>query len=197
MGKNRTYYLLGAKNVFIISMIVLVMTILGVYLFGLGSHHTLFHNSLVSTTILSVAFFLFITIGLYQGTKLKDNMGKVVDSFKPVDTGGFTDIPTMDVSSVEVGDGIEGVIMSILLWILFGLMLVIALWIFSNVIAIIFLSFMAMLYWIFFRALRLVFKNSDKSKGNLMESLKWGLSYTVLYNFWIYGIFLLTGYLKK
>jgi hypothetical protein len=65
------------------------------------------------------------------------------------------------------------------------------------VLVIVVLTFIAMLYWIFFRALRLVFKNSNKSKGDLIESVKWGLTYTTLYNFWIYGIFMLTIYLKR
>jgi hypothetical protein len=53
-----------------------------------------------------------------------------------------------------------------------------------------------MLYWIFFRALRLVFKNSNRAKGSLLESIKWGVVYTTLYNFWIYGIFYITSFLQ-
>src|SRR5690606_38615262 len=88
------------------------------------------------------------------------------------------------------------VILSILLWILMAIVFAIVLWIFSNVLVIVIMTFVAMLYWVFFRALRLVFKNSNKSKGDLMESIKWGLTYTILYNFWIYGIFILTTYFK-
>jgi hypothetical protein len=197
MAKQKTYHLVEAKSVFIITLIVIVLTVLGVYLFGLGSHHTFFYNSIVSTTILSVAFLSFITVGLFRGIKLKDNLGKVVDRFKSVDIPTGVDVPTPDFEPVDVGDGIGGVIVSILLWILLAFALAVVLWIFSNVIAVVFLAFIAMLYWIFFRALRLVFRNSNKSKGNLVESMKWGLTYTILYNFWIYGIFLLTNYLKR
>jgi hypothetical protein len=196
MRKPKTYRLLETKDVFTISLIVTTLTILGVYFWGLGRHNTFFENSIISTTILSIAFFLFITIGLYKGVKLKDNLGQIIDKFKTVDTSGISSNLTSS-GPVEVGDGIIGIILSILLWILMAIVFSIALWIFSNVLVIVVLTFIAMLYWVFFRALRLVFKNSNKSKGDLMESMKWGLTYTTLYNFWIYGIFVLTIYLKK
>jgi hypothetical protein len=195
MKKPKTYHLIESKSVFKITLIVIFLTILGVYFWGLGVHHTFFENSIISTTILSLAFFLFITIGLYNGVKLKDNLGQVIDQYKIVDT---SDISADFVSSGPMvdGDGIGGIILSILLWIVMAIVLAVGLWIFSNVLAIVILAFIAMLYWVFFRALRLVFKNSNRSKGNFLESVKWGFTYTVLYNFWIYGIFFLTGYLK-
>jgi len=172
------------------------LTILAVYLWGLGQHHTFFENSIISTTIISIAFFLFITNGLYNGVKLKDNIGKITDKFKGID---IVDVPghLPDVEPpTDVGEGIAGIIVGILLWIVAAIVLAVSLWVFSNVLVIVVMTFVAMLYWIFFRALRLVFKNSNKSKGDLMESMRWGLSYTLLYNFWIYGIFILTTYLK-
>jgi hypothetical protein len=196
MRKPKTYRLVKTKDVFTISVIVTALTILCVYFWGLGRHNTFFENSLISTTILSIAFFLFITIGLFNGIKLKDNLGQIIDRFKTVDTSTISSNLTSS-ELIEVGDGIGGVILSILLWILMAIVFSIALWIFSNVLVIVVLTFIAMLYWIFFRALRLVFKNSNKSKGDLIESVKWGLTYTTLYNFWIYGIFMLTIYLKR
>jgi hypothetical protein len=196
MRRSKTYRLIGTRDVFTVSLIVTALTILGVYFWGLGRHHTFFENSILSTTILSIAFFSFITIGLYNGIKLKDELGQIIDKFKAIDT---SDISSSLASSgpVDVGDGIGGIILSILLWILMAIVFSIALWTFSNVLVIIVLTFVAMLYWIFFRALRLVFKNSNKSKGDLMESIKWGLAYTTLYNFWIYAIFFLTMYFNK
>jgi hypothetical protein len=196
MRKPKTYRLVKTKDVFTISVIVTTLTILCVYFWGLGRHNAFFENSLISTTILSIAFFLFITIGLFNGIKLKDNLGQIIDRFKTVDTSSISSNLTSS-EPIEIGDGIGGFILSILLWILMAIVFSIALWIFSNVLIIVVLTFIAMLYWIFFRALRLVFKNSNKSKGDLIESIKWGLTYTTLYNFWIYGIFMLTIYLKR
>lgn len=196
MKKHRTYRMIETKSVFTISLIVIGLTILAVYFWGLGRHNTFFENSIISTTILSLAFFSFITIGLFYGVKLKDNLGKIIDDFKTVDTPSTTEIISSGPMDMHVSDGIGGIILSILLWIVMAVVLSIALWIFSNVLVIAVLTFIAMLYWIFFRALRLVFKNSNKSKGDLLQSMKWGLAYTVLYNFWIYGIFILTDYLN-
>lgn len=193
MKKPKTYKLVETKDLVKISLIVTTLTIFRVYFWGLGRHHTFFENSIISTTILSIAFFSFITIGLFNGVKLKDNLGKITDKYNMVDTSNVTP----DLGFPEVGDGIEGIILSILLWILLIVVFAVALWIFSNVIVVVVLTFAAMLYWVFFRALRLVFKNSNKSKGNLMESIKWGVTYTLLYNFWIYGIFMATNYLKR
>lgn len=193
MKRKRTYKLVETKDLFTISLIVIVLTILAVYLWGLGSHHTFFENSFISTTIISVAFFLFITTGLYNGIKLKDNVGKITDKLKSVD---LVDFPSELPSIEPIGDGIEGILLSILLWIVVAVLLAVSLWIFGNILVLVVMTFVAMLYWIFFRALRLVFKNSNKSKGDLMQSVRWGLIYTLLYNFWIYGIFIVAAYLK-
>ncbi|MFZ6010606.1 MAG: hypothetical protein ACOYXT_09680 [Bacteroidota bacterium] len=176
------------------------LTVIGVYFFGLGDHHTFFQNSVISTTILSIAFFLFITTGLYRGIRLKHeakrvakgNNAQVPDGFDLLHHVNIGDSPDLD-----LGDGIVGIIVGIFVWILFAVLLSILLWIFSNLVAAMIVLFSGMLYWIFFRALRLVFKNSNKTKGNLIESIKYGLVYTLLYNSWIYGIFILTAYLKK
>jgi hypothetical protein len=197
--KVKTYTLIESRDVFTISLIVAALTILSVFFWGLGRHNTFFENSVISTTILSIAFFVFITAGLYRGIKLKDNLGKITDKFKPVDTSGVSS--DIRLEPVVVGEGIAGIlvsiVLSILLWILMAILVAVILWVFANGLIISVMAFIAMLYWIFFRALRLVFKNSNKSKGNLMESMKWGVTYTILYNFWIYGIFLLVVYLKQ
>jgi hypothetical protein len=194
--KVKTHRLIESKSVFRISLLVIALTIVGVYFWGVGKHNTFFENSIISTSILSIAFFLFITIGLFKGMKLKDNLGQIIDSYKVVDTSNISG-NLMSSGSVVEGDGIGGVVLSILLWIMMAIVLAVALWIFSNVLAVVVLIFAAMLYWVFFRALRLVFKNSNKSKGNLIESIKYGLAYTFLYNFWIFGIFILTEYFKR
>jgi hypothetical protein len=198
--KRKTYTLIESKSIFKISLLVITLTILGVFFWGLGQHHTFFENSIISTTVLSVAFFLFITIGLYRGVKLKDNMGEINRGSLP--SSDVADTIELSPNVVEgfdldMGEGCAGVIVSIILWIVLAVLSALVLWIFSNVIIIMVMTFMAMLYWVFFRALRLVFKNSNKSKGSLIESIRYGLTYTLLYNFWIYGIFMLVEYFKN
>lgn len=188
---------LETKYVFFSTLAIIVVVILSVWLSGKASHRSLFQNSIVSTSVLAGAFFLFITLGLYFGLKLKDNVGNILNKERiqryvdktPKFNGFEFDPPA-------VGDGIGGVILSILLWIVISILLIflscfLGLFFWSAV-----LLLGAILYWIFFRALRLVFKNSGKCKGDLLKSFGFGLFYSFLYIFWMYGIIFLIKYLN-
>ncbi len=177
-----------------------MLTITGVFFWGLGQHSTFFENSILSTTFLSIAFFLFITISLYRGVKLKEDVGRIARGNAPLDVA--LDLTTQPQHShsgpdLDIGDGLAGILLGLLLWIVWGIVVAVALWLFANVFLVIIAAFAAMLYWIFFRAMRLVFKNSPKTKGRIWASVKYGVLYTLLYNFWIYGIFILAEYLKE
>lgn len=194
--RTRTYRLVNAKTVFGITLLVIALTIPGVYRWGLGKHHTFFYNSRAATTILSAAFFLFIMVGLYQGIKLKDNLGKVTDKVRLPDSPDLSSAGDA-ASLLEDADDVPGIIFGALLWIVWGVVFAGVLWIFGNVVLLVVAAFVGMLYWIFFRALRLVFRNAKRCKGKLWESVRVGFAYTCLYNVWIYGIFVLAEYLKK
>ncbi|MFD2562254.1 hypothetical protein [Aquimarina rubra] len=183
------------KGIFFITLLVIAITILSVWQFGLGKERTIIENSILSTTILSVVFFLFMTIGLYHGVKLKDNLGKMTDRLD-FEKEGISDVFDTSPEIPDLGDGFEEIILGILLWVLITIIIGILLWLFGGILWTMVLIFLAMLYWIFFRALRLVFKKSPVCKGKLAKSMLFGVSYTVLYNFWIYGIILIADFLK-
>jgi glycerol-3-phosphate acyltransferase PlsY len=135
---------------------------------------------------------------LYRGIKLKVNVGKITsDTVVGSEVLDVVPDPTAHHHNFDLGDGIAEIVGAILLWILSAILVALAIWIFRNVVLVVIAAFSAMLYWIFFRAIRLVFKNSNKSKGKVWESIKYGLTYTFLYNFWIYAIFLLAEYFKS
>lgn len=141
-----------------------------------------------------MAFCLFITLGLFNGVKLKDDLGQITDKIvidKFPDLSSGLEIPS---DAPDVGDGLAGILIGILFWILFSIVLIVFIWIFSGLLWAAVLAFAAMLYWIFFRALRLVFKNANKCKNRLAKSFAYGLFYTTLYNFWIYGLIVLMHY---
>lgn len=188
--------LITSKSVFTVTMVVILLTILSMWLFGLGQHRTIFENSILSTTLLSAGFFLFLTIGLYHGVKLRDNIGKLTDK---VSLSAMPDFPQFGdgMDSLDGGDGIGGIILGIFLWIIVSILIAIFLWFFGAVLWAGIVVFVAMLYWIFFRALRLVFKNANRCRGNLTMSAVYGIAYTLLYNFWIYGIILTAHYVIK
>ncbi|MFH6943000.1 hypothetical protein [Flavobacterium sp. FlaQc-50] len=186
------YKIINAKNVFIITLIIIPLTIISVWIIGLQNQRSIFENSLLSTTILSLAFFLFISIGLYNGKKMKDNLGELeqdnifFQKNTALDSNG--DIP-------DIGEGIMGIIVSIILWFLISIIASYLLWVFETIFWITILNFIGILYWIFFSALKLVFKKSVICKGSYSKSIFYGLSFTFLYNFWIYTILFMTMYL--
>ncbi|PTT39576.1 hypothetical protein DBR28_07150 [Chryseobacterium sp. HMWF028] len=188
-------FFLETKYVFFSTLAIITVVILSVWLSGKADHRSLFQNSILSTSVLAGAFFLFISIGLYSGLKLKDNVGNILNKERiqryadktPKFNGFEVDIP-------DAGDGIGGAILSILAWIVISILLIFLSYFFGLFFwSAVFLLF-ATLYWVFFRALRLVFKNSGKCKGDLLKSLVFGLFYSFVYISWMYGIIFLIKY---
>lgn len=178
--------LINSHTVFISTLVVIPTLILIVYLTGLQQHRSLYLNSLVSATIISFVLMVFITTGLYNGWKLKDTIGKLhqkhnLDNLP--DVGGFDGFEIPDLS-----EGIAGIIIAILLWIVVAILAAVLLYFVTNVVWLSILGVGSVLYWIVFRAFRLVFKKGPVCKGNLMKSLATALLYTFLYNCWIYVI---------
>lgn len=191
------YKILNSKNIFLITLIVITLTIIIVWLFGLEDHRSFIENSLFSTTILSIAFFLFISIGLYKGVKIKDNLGQITDRFDPAKIDFIKDsiVESSIDDTPDISEGIFGIIISLILWFIMAVVISYLCWAFGAILWFSILTFIAMLYWIFFRALRLIFKKSAKCRGNYSNSILYGLNFTILYNFWIYAIIFMRIYL--
>ena len=190
--------LVNSKTVFISTLIVLPTLSLLIYLTGIRNHRTLYLNSLISTTILSMVFFSFITIGLYNGWKLRDSYGNFLEKFKmwrkPFSSA-------LDVSGFDFGlidtDSFIGIIGALLLWIILALLGSIIFWTIGAMVWATILLAGGMLYWIIFRAYRMIFLNSAKCKGDFLRSAATALLFTFLYNCWIYSIIFGTHYLKR
>jgi hypothetical protein len=192
--------LINSKTVFISTLIVAPTLTLIVYFTGLKAHRTLYLNSLFSTTILSIVFLAFITTGLYNGWKLKESLGNLLDKFhlwkKP--STSTMDISGLDINLGDVeGEGIAGCIGALFIWIAIGLFGSIIMWWLGAVLWVTILIIAGILYWIIFRAFRLIFRNSAKCRGDLVKSFGTALLFTVLYNCWIYAIILGTHYLMR
>jgi hypothetical protein len=179
------------------TLAIIILVILSVWLSGTNSHRSLFQNSILSTSILAVTFFLFISSGLYFGLKLKENVGHILHRERIKKYSDNISLPNVSgFDPPAVGDGIGGVILSIILWFLISIVFAFLLYFLGFFFWAAILFFAAMLYWIFFRALRLVFKNSKSCKDNLLRSLGFGFFYSFLYISWIYGIIFLVNYLN-
>ena len=176
---------------------IVILVVLSVWISGVGSHRSLFQNSILSTSILAVAFFLFISLGLYFGLKLKENVGNILNKKRvKMAADKMPLLDGFDFDPPAVGDGIGEIILSIILWLVITVFFTFLLYILGIFFWVVVLVFTAMLYWIFFRALRLVFKNSRHCKGNLLKSFAFGFFYSFLYIFWIYGIIFLAHYIQ-
>ena len=195
MRQLKRINLVNSSTVFISTIIVVLTITLIIFFTGLESHRSLYLNSLITTTVLSVIFICFITIGLYKGWKLKDDLGnfkKYLSKFpEPSDTA-------MDTSGFEpFGDDIGGCLLSFVLWIVIALFGSLIIWLIGAFFWGAILVLAGLLYWILFRAIRLIFRNSATCKGNIMKSLQIAFIYTLIYVSWIYGVIFLGHYLSN
>ena len=194
---NRKKIFLETKFLSYVTFATIMSVILCVYFSGVHSHRSLFLNSILSTSILAGIFFIFISSGLYFGVKLKENIGEIVNKQKLKDVAKKT--PLFDTSGTDIptaGDGIGGIILGVILWLFFTFVAVFLLYFLGVFFWSSALVFSGMLYWIFFRALRLVFKNVRFCKGNLFRSTTYGFLYSFLYISWIYGVIFLLHFLQ-
>jgi hypothetical protein len=188
--KAKETYLKG-KSIFIVSLIVIGVTILTVYLSGINYNRTVTSNLYLSLGIIGTCLFLFMSYGLYQGIGLIDDFHKYKD-FKSgdiiSDSGEFPDLPDLD-----VGDGLGEILLAIILWIGMTILIFILLIMLEAVFWFSLFVILTMLYWVFFRALKLVFNKSNETKGEIGLSMLYSLGYTILFTGWIFGI----GYLSE
>lgn len=165
--KAKETYLKG-KSIFIISLIVIGVTILTVYISGINFNRTITSNFYLSLGIIGLCLFIFMSYGLYQGVGLVDNFPKYRD-FKSGDiissSGELPDLPNID-----IGEGIGGIIISIMVWIAMTILVVVLLIMLEAVFWFSLFVILTMLYWVFFRALKLVFNKSDETKGEILQS---------------------------
>ncbi len=193
MNPKQTY--LKGKSIFIVSLCVIGVTILVVYLTGIKDHRSFISNLYLSLGIIATALFLFMTYGLYKGVGVVDNFPKF-RNFKSGDyissSGNIPELPDLD-----LGEGIGGIILSIVLWIVMGILFIILLIVLEAAIWFTIFIILSMLYWLFFRALKLVFSKSNNTKGDIGISTMYDLFYTTLYIGWIFGIVYLAEVLSQ
>ena len=191
--KAKTTYLKG-KSIFIVSIIVIAITVLTVYITGINYNRSITSNLYLSLSIIGAALFLFITYGLYKGIGLIDNF-PAFKNFKLKESitssSSFTDFP-----DIAIAEGILGILISIVLWIAMSIAFTLLLIFIEAFFWFSIFILLGMLYWVFFRALKLVFSKVKQTKGNLLLSVKNALSYTALYLGWLFAIVYITEQLR-
>lgn len=94
-----------------------------------------------------------------------------------IDLGGGSDLGS--------GDDLLGCLGGLVLWIVVMILIVAAVWLLAQAIAVL-PVIVVMLYWVFYRALRVVFARSKTCRGRLLRSTGYGLLYTILYTGWVF-----------
>lgn len=187
MKAKKTY--LKGKSVFKISLIVIGVTLVSVFITGDQFHRNLNQNLYLSLGIIGLSLFVFLVYGLYKGVGLKDDYPSLNEYTKGDFTwgSGNTDLD-VGVPDAGLGDGLEGIVLAILWWIVASIVLVLLLIFLEVILWLSVFIILAMLYWVFFRALRAVFSHGQQTKGNVSLSVQYALGYTALYLGWIFGI---------
>lgn len=186
MKPSKTY--LKGKSVFSISLIVVMLTALTIYLTGFHYHRSITANFYISLGIIATTLFLFLTYGLYTGIDIEDNYPKLKGfEFKKKMSEGIMSGNTSGFD-FEIGEGIGGIIISIVLWVLFSIVFIFLLIVLETILWFSVALILAMLYWVFFRAMRLVFSKATHTQNNIGLAVMYAFGYTFLYIGWMYII---------
>ncbi|MHB8126978.1 MAG: hypothetical protein ACYDEJ_15340 [Desulfitobacteriaceae bacterium] len=187
MGKWVRYPLLSARTITLLSVITIAVVIILVFVFG---HKSFLVELERSIGIISVILFLFLSHCLYRGVRLK-NEPIVKGKWRFLRGSEYADVlsnipvtPSFELAS----EGLGGIVLAIISWIVFTIVALILLFLLANVVWGVIFVLAVVVYWIFYRALRLALVKSRICKGKLMSSLGYGLLFTTMYSGWIYGV---------
>ena len=190
---KNTRLILKGRTVFIIALITIGLTFLTVYLTGINYNRSLTSNFYISLGVIATTLLIFLIYTLYKGTKLIDNYPKF-QNYEPGTIFHGTNMP--EFGGIDAGDGIGGIVLSILFWIAMAILMIVLLLVFEAIFWLSLFIIFASLYWIFVRALKVVFYKARRTRGDLSASVFNALVYTALYTGWLFGIALIVDLLK-
>ena len=177
--------LLFGKTLLIAFAATIVVVVLLVYITGLSTHRSILHNAWISATILAIGFFLFLSRGLYIGLNVVDDYSHKLQIYwkKRRKSNAILDANPHLGDFPDAGDSIIG---AIIMWIFMTLALIMLLALFEVVIWAALLLMLLAIYWIFIRALKLVFSKSSECEGDLVKSCTYAFGYTLFYVGWLF-----------
>jgi hypothetical protein len=188
MIKQENY--LSSKTTFLFSGLIALAVVLIVWLSGLKSHRDIIQNALLSTTIVFILLSIFLSSCLYFGLKLKYKEKNFFDQLK---SAKYPNLGNGDFFSFFEGG--DGIISSILIGLVIGLVLVFLTWMFGMVLWGFLIGLFAFLHWVFYRSIRIVLKNVSRCKKNVFKSILLGFFYSVIFSSLAYLLLFLLNYL--
>jgi hypothetical protein len=169
----------------------------------------------ITLYFVAAVLFVFLAIALYQGVRVQrsradrpawrplwrrnKNERPLITADDALDVAGVAAdvLSGIDVKDIDLpdlsdgGDDLAGCLLAIVLWIGVTLLIIIVLPILIEVAWAAVFVFIAVLYWIFYRALRVVFMQSRQCRGNWPRSLGYAALYTLLYTGWLFVVVLI------
>jgi len=194
--KKYNFRLVNGRSLILVSISVVILTSLSIFLQGAPPEHGIFIHSLVTTSIISVGIFLFLAFGLYLGVKLRQPLGKEKSDKKRFRVFSRHDDKVIPVEFLS-SDSPEALLAGIIIFVALALAIIFFTWIFMDAMIPLLIAFMVLLYWVFYRSLRQVFKNSRICKGDFRRSAGCALVYTLIYSLWVYGVIVCFHFLLK
>ncbi|MGB3181726.1 MAG: hypothetical protein WBB45_10070 [Cyclobacteriaceae bacterium] len=165
------------KSVVTLALITTVLTVLTVYISGINYNRSVTSNLYLSLGIIALALMAFLTYGLYKGARLRNDAPKPTN-YKIGNALQTAELPHMWGSST--GGDLEGLIMYLFMWIFITILLVVVV-LFEAIIWLSVFVIFASIYWVLIRALKLVFRRSGRTAGDLTASFLYALFYISLY----------------
>ncbi len=189
----------SARALVWISIPVVILTTLLVFYF---SARSFLAELAIALGIIAAGLFVFLTVGLYFGAQLERPTKKEPEAFDlgTVDPGvvglPMIDLPKVDLDIPDIGDAgndLVGCLVSLVVWIGISLLLALLFWLLVQLLALVLPWILLALYWMFYRALKLVFDKAPQTHGQILPSVGYALLYTALYTGWL---FILLGALQ-
>jgi hypothetical protein len=215
--KNVRYPFLSVKAFTFVSMPVAAVIAVLVFWRSTGDFWV---ELQITLAVIAAALFAFLMLGLYKGVRLeqprkdrpvwrplRNKRGGAGSTFISTDTAGDVanvaldiagsiDMPKIDLPDVsDSGDDLIGCLLSIVLWIALAVVIVVLLPVLVELAWVVFFVLAAMLYWVFYRALRVVFSHARRCRGKLALSAGYALFYTALYTGWLFAILQISRHL--
>ena len=207
-NKRLRYPLWSAKAIMLISGWVIAIIAALVFLLSPGS---VFVELQITLLLISLCLFAFFTIGLYKGVRLEKppkeqlpppaDLSALGELLSHGEIPPVIDLPHLPVDAPplphlhvdlpgvpDVGDDLIGCLVTLVLWVVVSIVLVFLFWLLAQFLVTVLPALALGLYWVFYRALRIVFAKSRMCKGRLLPSMGYGLVYTVLYTGWIFAV---------
>ncbi len=144
----------------------------------------------------ALGLFLLLAGGLYQGVRLarprpadadvRPMMPRrlpLVDAAPALGSIGV-ELPEMS----DAGDNLAGCLVTFMLWLAATILITILTWLAIEFLVIVLPALLLGVYWIYYRALRLVFSKSRLCRGRLRLSLGYALLYTFVYTGWLFAV---------